>query len=137
MSAACGVLVILFVVLFLLFIAQLRLYGRDSAHYANSLRLSRCASDLSRSLSEDPEVVEAYKGTLDGLESGELTDVYGRPFVYVPYSDTLGYGSVTTLGRDGKEGGDLFGLNKDRIVLFDEYGLFSFEGTNRVYWRKN
>ena len=134
---ACGLLVIFFVVLLLVFVAEVRLFGRDSAHYINSLRLSMCASHLSRSLSEDPEVVEAYKGTVDGLETGELTDGYGRPFVYVPYSETLGYGSIAALGRDGKEGGDFFGLNKDRIMLFDEYGLFSFEGTNRVYWRKN
>lgn len=96
--------------------------------------------NLSKGLRQEAEDEEAllYRERIEeGLLTGQITDGYGRPFIYVPYSETNGYGSITALGWHGKEGGDFFDLNKDYTVLFDEVGLFTFEGTNRVYWRKD
>ena len=38
-------------------------------------------------------------------------DAWGHPLVYRPFNPTLGYGSVVSLGRDGKLGG--VGKNSD------------------------
>lgn len=114
-------------------------YEREGAHNHDQLALLGQGMHASRSLS--PERMTEYERMLMGHERGVAegggTDAYGRPLVYVPYSEPPGYGSITALGRDGKRGGTFFfGLNEDRTVFFDEAGLFYFKGTNKVYTSK-
>ncbi len=42
------------------------------------------------------------------LPSGKSTtkDAWGRPLLYKPFDPALGYGTVMSLGRDGKPGGE-------------------------------
>ena len=52
------------------------------------------------------------------LDVANITDAWGNPVQYHPYDDSLGYGSVVSLGADGKSGG--FGRNKDIEIHFNQ-----------------
>jgi hypothetical protein len=52
------------------------------------------------------------------FQTPEVADGWGRSVLYRPYDVTLGYGSVMSLGKDGKRGGT--GHDKDLEAQFSE-----------------
>ena len=53
-------------------------------------------------------------------------DAWGRDWVLVPYSESIGYGEIISYGRDGKAGGS--GLDRDLVA---RYPLPKYTAWNR------
>ena len=57
---------------------------------------------------------------IEWLPSQEWKDGWDHPIRYIPYGKDEGYGTVISLGEDGKEGGT--GMNADLECLFPPQG---------------
>lgn len=51
------------------------------------------------------------------IDASRIRDGWGRRLIYSPFNGNVGYGSIKSLGRDGKLGGG--GLDEDLELRFD------------------
>jgi hypothetical protein len=58
---------------------------------------------------------------IDWASGEENKGGWGHPVIYVPFDESVGYGSVISYGRDGKLGGR--GTDEDIEVRFNENGI--------------
>ena len=73
-------------------------------------RWPKTLADLTR----NPEHIQFMKWE----RWGEGNDAWGHPLLYRPFDESLGYGSVTSYGEDGRTGGAA--TNDDLQVRFNE-----------------
>jgi hypothetical protein len=92
---------------------------RESRPWVTYSRLMYCVShgcnEYKRTHGTWPNSLAELRASGDDVNE-RSKDMWGRDFVYIPYSDSRGYGQIISYGADGKPGGE--GADGDLEVRF-------------------